>query len=292
MTFPSPHPAAQISIASGTNQNSGASAARAPQSAWGLPPPASGARRGLAPLATDLGSAPVETSGPPAANTTSGSTFASTFSAIVNSSSRNSNSRINYSVSPSTSPFPPQTGSQQQHPSQLLSPRSKTITPSSNSYLASSAAASTTASQVGGGGSSGGGGSTRNQAFSPSLPQQTLTSPTSNTFDRSAFTGLPSTSIISGQSSVSKIVVTQVFLLLGSITEKEGKTKWESQAEAIHKVRFLSVMNFHLSITAYELIAFSWLNRTAWKCFQSISAVYLLETLPRSFLVLKEMSRI
>lgn len=232
MTFPSPHPAAQNSIASGTNQNSSARIVRTQQSAWGLPPPAPGVRRVLAPLSTDLGSSSLESSAPPASNITSASPFTSTFSSVANSS-RN-NGRTSFSASPA-SPFTSQAGSQQSHSSQILSPRSRTVTPSSSSHLASSAAASASASQ--GGGGSGGGG-IRNQAFSPSLPQQTLSSPTNNTFDRSAFAGQNSASANSGQPGVSKIVATQVYLLLGSITEKEGKAKWESQAEAIRKVSF------------------------------------------------------
>lgn len=235
MTFPPPPPAAQNSIASGTSQNSGARAGRAPQSVWGLPPAVSATRRGLAPLSTDLGISTAEHSGPPP-GTIVASPFTSTFSSVVNSSNRNGGNRTIYSASSSASPFTPlQAGSQQPHPSQILSPRSRTITPS-DLYLASSAAASTTVSQ-GGGGS--GGGAARTQTFSPSLPQQTLSSPTNSTFDRSAFTGVAPLPLSSGQSSVSKIVVTQVFLLLGSITEKEGKAKWENQAEAIRKVRNL-----------------------------------------------------
>lgn len=233
MTFPSPHPAAQNSIASGTNQNSSARIVRTQQSAWGLPPPAPGVRRVLAPLSTDLDTSSLESSGPPAGNIASASPFTSTFSSVVNSS-RN-NGRTSYSASPA-SPFTSQAGSQQSHSSQILSPRSRTVTPSSNSQLASSAAASASASQSGGGS---GGGGIRNQAFSPSLPQQTLSSPTSNTFDRSAFAGSNSAPANSGQPGVSKIVATQVYLLLGSITEKEGKAKWESQAEAIRKVNFI-----------------------------------------------------
>ena len=236
MTFPSPPPVAQNSIASGTSQNSGAQAGRAQQSVWGLPPAVSGTRRGLAPLSTDLSiSSPAEHSGPPA-NTVAPSPFTSTFSSIVNSSTRNGGNRTVYPASASASPFTPlQAGSQQPHPSQILSPRSRTITPS-DSYLASSAAASTTVSQGGGVGSGSGGGAARTQTFSPSLPPQTLSSPTNSTFDRSALTGVAPVSLSSGQSSVSKIIITQVFLLLGSITEKEGKAKWDTQAEAIRKV--------------------------------------------------------
>lgn len=233
MTFPSPHPAAQIPIAPGTSQNSSARIVRTQQSAWGLPPPAPGVRRVLPPLSTDLDSSSLESSGPPASNIISPSPFTSTFSSVVNSS-RN-NGRASYSVTPA-SPFTSQAGSQQSHSSQILSPRSRTVTPSSSSHLASSAAASASATQ--GGGGSGGGG-IKNQAFSPSLPQQTLSSPIVNTFDRSAFAGSNLASTNSGQPGVSKIVATQVYLLLGSITEKEGKAKWESQAEAIRKVSFI-----------------------------------------------------
>lgn len=209
MTFPSPHPEAQNSIASGTSQSSGARLVRTQQSVWGLPPPVPGARRGLTPLSTDLGTSSLEQSGLPAASTTSAAIFASTFSSVVSSSSRNGSGRSNQSASSSTSPYAPlQTGSQQSHASQLLSPRSRTITPSSNTYLGSTSAASATASQGGGGG---GGGISRNQAFSPSVSHQALGSPTNNTFDRSAFTGLTPPSASSSQSSVSKIVVTQVF---------------------------------------------------------------------------------
>lgn len=229
MTFPSPHPAAQNSIASSTSQNSGSRAGRAQQSPWGLPPPAPGARRVPGPLSTDLSSSPIIPSGPPSSNITSPSSFTSTFPSVINSSTRH-NGRNSYTAPP-TSLFAPQTGSQQPNPSQILSPRSRAITPSSSTNLASSAAASTTAAQ--GGGGSSGGGSSRTQAFSPSLPHQNLGSPTNNSFDRSAF-NLPNSA--STNSGVSKIVATQVFLLLGSITEKEGKAKWDSQAEAIRKV--------------------------------------------------------
>ena len=235
MTFPPPHPAAQNSIASSTTKSSGLRPLRTQQSAWGLPSSSAGAARGLTPLSTDLSSDPASRSH----TSSSASPFLPTFSSVVNSSASSGHSRNNYSAS-SNSPFPPlQSGSQQANSNNpLLSPRSRTITPSSQSTLASSAAASTTASQVGGGsgGGGGGGGGSRSQTFSPSLPQQGLSSPTANTFDRSTFTGSTPSSTNSGQSSVSKIVVTQVFLLLGSITEKEGKAKWDSQAEQIRKV--------------------------------------------------------
>ncbi len=232
-------PAAQNSIASNSNKSSGAGiqSVKGQQSAWGPPAPGTSARRGLTPLSTNLGSSGLESSGSGRLhNTSSPSPFTPSFSSVLNSSNTHDHNRHTHS---STSTFfTPQSGSQQAPPGQLLlSPRSRAITPSSNSHSASSAAVSTTAVQGGGGGGSGGGGSSRTQTFSPSLHQHGLSSPTSNTFDRSPYIGSNSSSAASGQSSVSKIVVTQVFLLLGSITEKEGKAKWDSQAEAIHKVR-------------------------------------------------------
>ena len=234
-SFPPPHPAAQNSIAPSINKSSGPQPVRGQPSAWGLPAPGTSARRGLTPLSTNLGSSSLESSGRP--SHTSSSPFTSSFSSVLNSLTPNENSRPSYPPSIAASTFPSlQSGSQQAPSGQsLLSPRSRAITPSSTPYSASSAAASTTASQAGGGGSGGGGGSSRHQTFSPPLPQHSLSSPTTNAFDRS-FNGSVSSSAASGQSSVSKIVVTQVFLLLGSITEKEGKAKWDAQAEAIHKV--------------------------------------------------------
>lgn len=237
MTFPPPHPAAQNSIASASTKSSGVRQLKSQQSAWGLPPPGTSARRGLTPLSTDLGSSSLESSNRPLANTASTSPFASTFSSVLSSTSRSSGKRPNISSSPNSSYPPLQSGSQQaQATPSLLSPRSRAITPSSTPFLPSSAPASSTASQ-GGGGSGGGGGGSRSQTFSPSLSQQHLSSPTNTTFDRSTGQAPAASSLgLAGSSSVSKIVVTQVFILLGSITEKEGRAKWESQAEAVRKV--------------------------------------------------------
>ncbi|KAL8969202.1 MAG: hypothetical protein Q9183_002107 [Haloplaca sp. 2 TL-2023] len=237
MTFPPPHPAAQNSIASASPKTSGVRQLKSQQSAWGLPPPGTSARRGLTPLSTDLGSSSLESSNRPPSNNASTSPFTSTFSSVLSSTNRGNSKRATNSASPHSAYPPLQSGSQQaQVTPSLLSPRSRAITPSSSTYLPSSAAASSTASQ-GGGGSGGGGGGSRSQTFSPSLPQQNISSPTSTTFDRSTGQIQSSSSLgLSGSSSVSKIVVTQVFILLGSITEKEGKAKWDSQAEAIRKL--------------------------------------------------------
>ena len=232
MTFPSPHPSAQNSVTSNATKSSGVRPlTRTQHSAWGLPGSVAGAGRGLTPLSTDLNSESSNRS----RNPSSASPFLPSFSSIVNSSPGIGQGRNSLSTSTSSnSPFPPlQTGSQQaSNNQQILSPRIKTVTSSSQSGLVSFTPAPVIASQGGGGG-----GGSRSLTFSPSLTQPNLSSPTSNTFERSTFTGSGSSSAVSSSSSVSKIVVTQVFLLLGSITEKEGKVKWESQAEAIHKVQ-------------------------------------------------------
>ena len=245
MSFPPLQPPSQNSIASSAPKLPTTGSARSRQPAWGLSAQTAGARRGLAPLTTNVGGPSLDAAGRrqgvssnSTVNTTITSPFTSTFSSVLNSSSRTNTSRNASSTSSSASPFTPlQTGSQQPQTSQLLaSPRSRANTPFNTSNLASSAAATTTISQGGGGGGSSGGGSSRPAAFSPSTYQQTLSSPTTASFDRTSFISPASASAPSGQSSVSKIVVTQVFLLLGSITEKEGKAKWDSQADAIRKV--------------------------------------------------------
>ena len=236
MNFNPPPSGTQNSSISSQNQNSGVRPVRGQQSAWGPPAPGASSRRGLTPLATTLTS--TSTDSTRTKTTSSPSPFTSTFSSILNSSPHSENTRTNHSSSFS-SPFPSlQSGSQQGQAGQLLlSQGARAITPSSNPHPVPSAAASTTAFQVsGGGGSTGGGSSGRSQTFSPPLSQNSLTSPTANSFDRSAFSGSAASPAAAGQSSVSKIVATQIFLLLGSITEKEGKVKWESQAEAIRKV--------------------------------------------------------
>ncbi|KAG8525924.1 uncharacterized protein KY384_000686 [Bacidia gigantensis] len=237
MNFNPPQSTTQNANISSPNQTSGARLVRTQPSAWGQPAPGASTRRGLTPLSTGLESSATEPGR--GKNTSSPSPFTSTFSSVVNSSTHKNGSRSSHSSSFSTSPFPSiQAGSQQGQPTHsLLSPRSRAITPASNPQSASSAAASTPASQVGGGASSGGGGGyARSQTFSPPLSQYSLTSPTATTFERSSYSGPAPSSANSGQSSVSKIVATQIFLLLGSITEKEGKAKWETQAEAIRRL--------------------------------------------------------
>lgn len=229
MTFRPSHPAAKDSIAPNEDQSSGLQPVRAQQSAWGLPAP----RRGPAPLSTTLNSS-LDTSSS-VRNSSSSSPFTSNFPPILSPTAQDQSSRNATSSFPSRSAFPSlQSGSRQGQPGHLtLSTQARAITPSSNSQSASSAAASATTSQAGGGGSAGGGGGFRNQTFSP----PPLTSPVNTNFDRSTYGGRTSSSNSASQSSVSKIVDTQIFILLGSITEKEGKAKWETQAKNIRQVR-------------------------------------------------------
>lgn len=239
MTFPSPPPSTQNSVPAPTTRRPSVQLLRTQQSAWGLPSTTVSAGRGLTPLSTDLSSSAIDSSSRPSRTTSSASPFAQSFSSVVNPSGNASYLRHSSSLaSPSISSFPPLQAGSQQAPtaSAILSPRSRAITPASQSGLVSSNTAPGTASQAGGANSAGGS-LTRNQTFSPAGLPHGLTSPVSATFDRSPHTSSSAFSNASGSSSVSKIVITQLFLLLGSITEKEGKVKWDSQAEAIRKVR-------------------------------------------------------
>lgn len=237
MSFPPLHPS-QNPIASGDSKSSSAGSTRPRQSAWGLSAQSS-SRRGLAPLSTDVLSSDSSTRRPESSTSPSAtaSPFAPTFSSVLNSSNRLTNARNTSSASSSASLFAPiQTGSQQPASSQLLSsPRSRATTPFSTSNLASSAAASTTASEGGGGGSGSGGGPSKSAVFSPSASTFNLTSPTNTAFDRSAFNTSTPTASGSNQSVPASLILTQIFILLGSIKEKEGKA-WDLQAEQIRKV--------------------------------------------------------
>lgn len=243
MTFRPSHPAAKDSSAPNEDQSSGLQPVRGQQSAWGLPAP----RRGLTPLSTNLASSLDPSSS--VRKSSSPSPFTSNFPPILTPTAQDQPARGANTTFSSRSSFPSlQSGSRQGHPSHLsLATQSRAITPSSNPQSASSAAASTTTSQAGGGGSLGGGGGLRTQTFSP----PPLTSPISNNFDRSTYSGRTSTSNSASQSSVSKIVDTQIFILLGSITEKEGKAKWEAQAKNIRQVRVASYNPLYVAVEPF-----------------------------------------
>jgi CCR4-NOT transcription complex subunit 1 len=76
------------------------------------------------------------------------------------------------------------------------------------------------------------------------LAGTTINSPTGFSSDKvTAGTG-----ISTSQSSFTKISVAQVFLLLDSITEKEGKEKWDTKAAQIHKVSLFQTLSLSLSL--------------------------------------------
>ncbi|KAJ5095511.1 hypothetical protein NUU61_004867 [Penicillium alfredii] len=223
MTFPPPHPSAQSSIASGTDKSS---STRTDIGAWGRSVSQSGVRRGLTPLATNL---------PPTVPPSSrglesgpGASTPSSFSAVLSSSRGLSGG----SPKPAPSPFTSlQSGLQQQGQS-LSSPKFRAHTPSAGSHLASATGPITGGGGTGGGG--GGPGSSRGVAFSPLSSGTTVNSPTGFASDKPG--SAASAAAHSSQSSLTKISIAQVFLLLDSITEKEGKEKWETKAAQIHKL--------------------------------------------------------
>jgi CCR4-NOT transcription complex subunit 1 len=244
MNFPPDPPS---STASGSDNNSTLRPTRPQQSVWGQASSQAGIRRGLTPLATsDLTSAPGAATRRPAPSSSPGpfnnttSPLASTFSSVLSSSNRLASNR-QPSSSSSNSPFTIfQAGAQQpsslQSGASVSSPRSRTITPLS--HLVSTAAS---ASATQGGGAAGGGGGlgtagSRIATYSPSLPGTNITSPTTFNFERSAILPSGATAATTGQSSLSKISVAQVSLLLDTISEKEGKVKWEQKADQIRKV--------------------------------------------------------
>ncbi|CAI7658216.1 unnamed protein product [Penicillium pancosmium] len=219
MTFPPPHPSAQSSIASGTDKSS---STRPEFGAWGRSTSQSGIRRGLTPLATNISST-VTSASSRGLDAGPGVSTPSSFSAVLSSTRGLSGG----SPKPAPSPFTSLQSSSQQSQS-LSSPKFRAHTPSAGSHFTSA-----TGSITGGGGSGGGGGpgSSRGVVFSPLSSGTTVNSPTGFASDKPG-----SAATHSSQSSLTKISIAQVFLLLDSITEKEGKEKWETKAAQIHKL--------------------------------------------------------
>jgi CCR4-NOT transcription complex subunit 1 len=251
MNFP-PNPPS--STASGSDNYSGTRSGRPQQSVWGRPSSQAGTRQGLTPLATaDLSSGPTFSARRPVASNSPGpyssttSPLTSTFSSVLSASNRLSGSRHLSSTSSTSSPLNLfQAGAQPQSSflssQSVTSPRSRTVTPLSQ--LASTTSTQP-AAQTGGGAagySSAGGGASRSGTYSPSLSGNNLGSPTAYSFDRSTANPTGQSAAGGGQSSVSKISVTQVLLLLDSFSDKEGKAKWESKADQIRKVLLACVL--------------------------------------------------
>jgi CCR4-NOT transcription complex subunit 1 len=255
-------PSPQTLTAPGSENTSASRAARAQPTAWGLPFQQPLSRRGLAPLSTNLtsNSAPgssfrrATASSSPGTQNQPASPLGTTFSSVLTSSNRFGGSRNPSSGSSTSSPWSLfQAGSQQPSSSQLgqslTSPRPRTL--QSSSHLASNTTPANP-SQGGGGGSGGGGGTSTSRGggtFSPPLSGTNISSPTGFASDKSANLGSGTGPSATGQSSLSKISVAQVLLLLDSISEKEGKAKWESKADQIRKVGFPSS---HISSCSHD----------------------------------------
>lgn len=91
----------------------------------------------------------------------------------------------------------------------------------------------------------------RGGTFTPS-PAQTIVTGVSHSphgSHHSTFSAVasPSTNSPVGASGVNKIVVAQVYLLLGTIKEDKDRTKWEQQAEQLRKVCNLSTLSISTS---------------------------------------------
>lgn len=183
---------------------------------------------------------------------------ASNFPSLPSASTRLVGSRKSSAASSTSSPFSPSHSGQQLPVSQLLSSRTRNIAPNPASHLGSSAAALPTALQSGGGASNSGGGAHKLARASPSLS-------TSSTVGSPKTAG-NSSSGLSGQ-SLSKIVVAQVFLLLGQLREEKDRAKWPTQTEQIRKV---SPSHHCYRLNGKTDLRSSWSIPTAWRSLQSL----------------------
>ena len=86
------------------------------------------------------------------------------------------------------------------------------------------------------GGSGGGTGVLRGGAYSPSPTAQNFASSATTGTERYSNAPLSAGVANTGQSSLTKITVAQVLLLLDTINEKDTKAKWDVKAEQIRKV--------------------------------------------------------
>ena len=241
MSFDTPSSFAewQSSLASNSGNPPQGRAGRQPQSVWGQTTSNAGTRRGLTLATSNINSNPSAairrpvSANSPASQTAATSPGHSTFPSLP-STARVGGSRQPSSASSSS--FPPlQTGGQQSFSSgqPVTSPRSRTITPFSQLFSTAQNTYSQGVLGAGGGGAPGG---SRSGAYSPSLTGANISSPTILGADRPVNPPLSATSTGSGQTSLTKITVAQLLLLLDTISEKEGKTKWDSKAEQIRKV--------------------------------------------------------
>jgi len=276
----------QSSLASGSEKSSQGRTNRPPTSVWGQSTSHAATRGGLTPLATsNINSNPGGGTRRAGASDSPGPQNPATSPVNSNFPSLSTSNRIGLTrqvtSASSSSPFPPlQAGGQQHRPfspnQSVISPRSRTITPLSQ--LVGASANSYAQAGLGAGGGGGIGAGARSGTYSPSPTGGNITSPTNFGSERSVNPALSTTSNTSGQSSLSKISVAQVLLLVDTISEKEGKAKWDSKAEQIRKVCFVSLVA-ELKLTRQSL-----LTPTAWKCTLDSSDVWSPATHPSYFL--------
>lgn len=249
MSFDNPSSFAhwQSSLASSSDKQNTQRQNKPPQSPWAIPTAPTGSRRELTPLATsglsnpsgggtrrqtqpgdsevqNSAVSPLGSAFPPLSAAAAATRFGSRRSTPPGSSHSNSPITII------------QAGAHQQqnyHPGRsVTSPRSRTNTPSQQFP---GFAGSNIHSGLGAGGGGGHSAGTRSGTYSPSPIGPGVGSPTGFNFERSSSIS-SNVSSATGQSSLSKISATQVLLLVDTISEKEGKAKWESKAEKIRKV--------------------------------------------------------
>lgn len=246
MSFDNPSSFAQwqSSIASSSDKQPQARPPRPPQSPWGQIPSAPNTRRGLTPLATSnlnstspAGARREQTVADSELYTSSASPSVGNFPPLIASSQLRFGSRRGTPPGSSQSNSPVttlQAGAPQVQAYQsrsITSPRSRTITPSQPSGTGPAG----TFSQAGLG-AGGGGVYSRSGAYSPSLTGPGVGSPTALNFERSSSISSNVSPAATGPSSLSKISATQILLLLDTISEREGKAKWDSKAEKIRKL--------------------------------------------------------
>ncbi|EXJ83029.1 hypothetical protein A1O3_06846 [Capronia epimyces CBS 606.96] len=243
MSFDNPSSFAQwqSSIASSTDKQPQSRPPKPAQSPWGQNPFASSIRRGLTPLATSnltstSGTRREQTLSEAELYTSSSSPASGNFPPLASSQPRFGSRRgtppgSSHSNSPITTLQAGALQLQAYQPRSVTSPRSRTIT----SSQASATGAAGTFSHSGPG-AGGGGVYNRSGAYSPSLTGPGVGSPTGLSFERSPSISSNVSSAATGPSSLSKISATQILLLLDTISEREGKAKWDSKAEKIRRL--------------------------------------------------------
>ncbi|KIX02982.1 uncharacterized protein Z518_06532 [Rhinocladiella mackenziei CBS 650.93] len=246
MSFDNPSSFAQwhSSIASSSDKQPPLRPPKPAQFPWGQNPSTSSTRRGLTPLATSnltptsaAGTRREQTISEPDLYHSSISPSLGNFPPLVASSTTRLGSRRGTPPGSShpnsiVTTFQAGVHQVQAYPSRsVTSPRSRTITPSQSSATGVAGPYSQPGLGAGGGGVH-----NRSGAYSPSLTGTGISSPTGLSFESSPSISSNVSSATTGPSSLSKISATQILLLLDTISEREGKAKWDSKAEKIKRL--------------------------------------------------------